>query len=139
MAAAASLTDLKNTLPQPSVPQSVVLEISEAAGLALARLGANISKASVLTEKGETPKDFGDMPNQHDILTGSRPDGTRLSRCRRSHLQLDIEQHRVGATGTLRQHGRRQCFLEFGSPLTRLQPGKPGLHRRRRIALLLRD
>jgi hypothetical protein len=44
--------------------------------LALARLGANISKASVLTEKGETPKGFGDMPNQHDILTGSRPDGT---------------------------------------------------------------
>ena len=44
--------------------------------LALARLGANISKASVLTEKGDTPKGFGDMPNQHDILTGSRPDGT---------------------------------------------------------------
>lgn len=44
--------------------------------LELARLGANISKASVLTEKGEVPKGFGDQPNQHDMLTGSRPDGT---------------------------------------------------------------
>jgi hypothetical protein len=41
-----------------------------------ARLGNNISKATVLTEKGETIKGFGDQPNQHDILTGSRPDGT---------------------------------------------------------------
>jgi len=41
-----------------------------------ARLGNNISKASVLTEKGETIKGFGDTPNQHDILTGSKPDGT---------------------------------------------------------------
>jgi hypothetical protein len=44
--------------------------------LELARLGANISKASVLTEKGDVPKGFGDQPNQHDMLTGSRPDGT---------------------------------------------------------------
>ena len=44
--------------------------------LALARLGANISKASVLDEKGNTLKGFGDNPNQHDILTGSKPDGT---------------------------------------------------------------
>jgi hypothetical protein len=44
--------------------------------LQLARLGNAISKATVLTEKGETPKGFGDMPNEHDILTGSRPDGT---------------------------------------------------------------
>lgn len=44
--------------------------------LELARLGANISKASVLTEKGDVPKGFGDNPNQHDMLTGSRADGT---------------------------------------------------------------
>jgi len=40
-----------------------------------ARLGNNISRATVLTEKGETVKGFGDTPNQHDILTGSMPDG----------------------------------------------------------------
>ncbi|HUI81366.1 MAG TPA: hypothetical protein VLY24_25750 [Bryobacteraceae bacterium] len=40
-----------------------------------ARLGNNVSRASVLTEKGDTVKGFGDNPNQHDILTGSMPDG----------------------------------------------------------------
>jgi hypothetical protein len=40
-----------------------------------ARLGNNISKASAFTEKNEVPKGFGDMPNTHDILTGSLPDG----------------------------------------------------------------
>lgn len=44
--------------------------------LALAQQGNNISKATVLTEKGETIKGFGDSPNQHDMLTGSKPDGT---------------------------------------------------------------
>ena len=41
-----------------------------------ARLGNNLSKATALNEKGETVKGFGDTPNQHDVLTGSRPDGT---------------------------------------------------------------
>jgi len=41
-----------------------------------ARLGNNLSKMTALTEKGEAVKGFGDQPNQHDILTGSRPDGT---------------------------------------------------------------
>jgi len=43
--------------------------------LDIARLGNNISKATAFTEKGEPLKGFGDMPNQHDILTGSQPDG----------------------------------------------------------------
>jgi hypothetical protein len=40
-----------------------------------ARLGNNISKATALSEKGEPIKGAGDTPNQHDILTGSQPDG----------------------------------------------------------------
>ena len=40
-----------------------------------ARLGNNISKASAFTEKNEALKGFGDQPNEHDILTGSQPDG----------------------------------------------------------------
>jgi hypothetical protein len=44
--------------------------------LDLARQGNNLSKATAFTEKGETIKGFGDTPNQHDILTGSKPDGT---------------------------------------------------------------
>ena len=35
----------------------------------------NIQKANMLTEKGELIKGFGDMPNEHDILTGSDSDG----------------------------------------------------------------
>ena len=40
-----------------------------------ARLGNNLTKATVFTEKGDPIKGFGDTPNQHDILTGSQPDG----------------------------------------------------------------
>ena len=41
-----------------------------------ARLGNNLSRTTVFTEKGEAIKGAGDTPNQHDILTGSQPDGT---------------------------------------------------------------
>lgn len=44
--------------------------------LELARLGSNLSKTTAITEKGEPIKGAGDKPNQHDILTGSKPDGT---------------------------------------------------------------
>ena len=40
-----------------------------------ARLGNRISKLSAIDEKGNPVKGVGDMPNQHDILTGSQPDG----------------------------------------------------------------
>jgi hypothetical protein len=35
----------------------------------------NIQKANMLDEKGTLIKGFGDMPNQHDILTGSDTEG----------------------------------------------------------------
>jgi hypothetical protein len=35
----------------------------------------NIQKANVLTEKGEVVKGFGDMPNEHDMMSGSDSDG----------------------------------------------------------------
>jgi len=44
--------------------------------LELARLGNILTKITAVTEKGDTVKGFGDTPNQHDILTGSQPDGT---------------------------------------------------------------
>ena len=40
-----------------------------------ARLGNALGKRITLTEKGEEVNGIGDSPNQHDILTGSRPDG----------------------------------------------------------------
>lgn len=36
---------------------------------------ANITKQTALTEKGETVKGAGDTPNEHDILSGSDPQG----------------------------------------------------------------
>jgi hypothetical protein len=36
----------------------------------------NITKETALTEKGDIVSGIGDTPNRHDILTGSRPDGT---------------------------------------------------------------
>jgi hypothetical protein len=36
---------------------------------------ANITKQTALTEKGEPVKGRGDTPNEHDILTGSDPNG----------------------------------------------------------------
>lgn len=38
-----------------------------------------IAKATALDERGNPVKGRGDMPNEHDILTGSRPDGTAFS------------------------------------------------------------
>ena len=37
---------------------------------------AKLGKDTSLTERGEVVSGFGDTPNRHDILTGSRPDGT---------------------------------------------------------------
>jgi hypothetical protein len=36
----------------------------------------NITKQTALTEKGDPINGYGDTPNNHDILTGSQPDGT---------------------------------------------------------------
>lgn len=40
-----------------------------------ARLGNNLTKATAFSEKNEPIKGAGDKPNEHDILTGSQPDG----------------------------------------------------------------
>jgi hypothetical protein len=40
-----------------------------------AQRGSNLFKQSALNEKGQVVNGFGDMPNMHDMLTGSQPDG----------------------------------------------------------------
>jgi hypothetical protein len=57
--------------------QQVAANAAELHGdtLEQARLGNRISKTSALNEKGEPVNGVGDMPNTHDILTGSTPDG----------------------------------------------------------------
>jgi hypothetical protein len=39
----------------------------------------NLGKETALTEKGDVVNGRGDSPNVHDILTGSRPDGTTFA------------------------------------------------------------
>ena len=39
----------------------------------------NLTKQTALDEKGEVINGRGDTPNRHDILTGSRPDGTKIA------------------------------------------------------------
>jgi hypothetical protein len=43
--------------------------------LDLARVGNTLTKVTAVSEKGEPIKGVGDTPNQHDILTGTQPDG----------------------------------------------------------------
>ena len=38
-----------------------------------------ITKQTALNEKGEVVNGRGDTPNRHDMLTGSKPDGTRIA------------------------------------------------------------
>lgn len=38
--------------------------------------GNNVNKQTALDEKGQVVNGAGDQPNKHDMLTGSRPDGT---------------------------------------------------------------
>ncbi len=57
--------------------QQIAANVAELHGdtLELGRLGNRITKTSALSEKGEILKGVGDTPNEHDILTGSQPDG----------------------------------------------------------------
>ena len=59
----------------------------------------NLTKQTVLNEKGEENKGGGDTPNRHDILTGSQPDGTRKAR--------SCPRRRVGAGRPRRRPGCR--------------------------------
>ncbi len=44
--------------------------------LDLARLGNSVTRVTAISEKGDPINGVGATPNQHDILTGSKPDGT---------------------------------------------------------------
>src|SRR5712691_8174371 len=57
--------------------QAVAVNLSQLHGDTLeeARLGNSLTKATALSEKGDSLKGVGDTPNQHDILTGSTTDG----------------------------------------------------------------
>jgi hypothetical protein len=57
--------------------QRVAMNVAELHGDTIdqARIGNALGKQFSLTEKNTIVNGVGDMPNQHDILTGSQPDG----------------------------------------------------------------
>jgi hypothetical protein len=57
--------------------QVIAANVAELHGdtLEIARMGNRVTKTSALSEKGEMLNGVGDTPNEHDILTGSQPDG----------------------------------------------------------------
>src|SRR5262247_4497048 len=57
--------------------QRVAMNVAELHGdtIEQARIGNALGKQFSLTEKGALINGVGDMPNTHDILTGSQPDG----------------------------------------------------------------
>ena len=57
--------------------QQIAASLAELHGdtLESGRLGNRINKVSALDEKGTMHKGVGDTPNEHDVLTGSQPDG----------------------------------------------------------------
>ena len=121
--------------------QQIAANVAELHGdtLELARMGNRITKTSALSEKGEILNGMGDQPNEHDILTGSQPDGRAYT---------DADDHTCGnwtksgdgdgPARPLRSHGRRERLLELGSSQPGMQPAEPGLDRRRRQTVLLR-
>ena len=57
--------------------QQIAASLAELHGdtLESGRVGNRINKVSTLDEKGNMHKGIGDTPNEHDVLTGSQPDG----------------------------------------------------------------
>ena len=100
------------------------------------------TKQSALNEKGEVVNGRGDTPNKHDILTGSKKDGTVADGAGGDGDVRQLDQQwrgqRVGRP--LRSHGRRRCadVAQRRARLEGLQPGEPARHRRRWAVLLLR-
>src|SRR4029450_4383584 len=68
-----------------------------------ARLGTRAPKVSALNEKGELVNGVGDSPNQHDILTGSTPDGRAFTdaadhTCSNYTTNASVTRHAAGQT-----------------------------------------
>ena len=67
-------TNARDRIGQGPWKNAMGLEV--ASSIAALHDNPNITKQTALTEKGDPVNGRGDQPNMHDILTGSRPDGT---------------------------------------------------------------
>jgi hypothetical protein len=96
-----------------------------AADLDQLHLNPNIVRRTALTEKGEHVKGRSDDPNEHDILTGSRADGTAYSPDDEDHTCSNWtsngegsaqvghhDRHGGGNTSWNSAHGSRGCSTD---------------------------
>ena len=97
----------------------------------LAQLGSNLSRQTVLTEKGEPIPGAGAPVNQHDILTGSTAAG-RAFPAGEDRTCNNWTSGEAGSAQTrpLRQNGRRQRLMELRPSEQGMQPGESGVHGR---------
>ncbi len=103
----------------------------------------NLTKQTVLTEKGEINNGRGDTPNRHDILTGSQPDGSAFP----PDKDMTCKNWTSSTEGSaMLGHADRMGLreddashsVELVASLARLHTGRPAFDRRRRAAVLLR-
>ena len=101
-----------------------------------------INKSNALNEKMAVVNGRGDMPNQHDIITGSDSHGRAVAgdadtTCKGYTSNADGAAEQRDARAS-RSRWRRQHVVERGARIARLQPAQSGGDRRRGSALLFR-
>ena len=100
-----------------------------------------ITKETALNEKGEVVNGRGDKPNRHDMLTGSKPDGTKIADQTCGDWTIERRGRRGDGRPPRPHRARRFGGSEIVELLAclarRLQPGGAARHRRRRPVLLL--
>ena len=107
---------------------------------------SKLSKATAIDEAGKPVNGRTDKPNQHDMLTGSRPDGTAFPGAPFADMTCG-NWTKSGKDGSAmrrpprpRRAGRQRVgqVVELGASLARLRPRGARQHRRRGALLLLR-
>ena len=106
-----------------------------------ARIGNNLSRTTVFSEKGETINGAGSTPNEHDMLTGSQPDG-RAYTDGADHTCSNWTSNASGGgraqLGHFDRTGGGNTSWNSAHPSRGMQPARPRRHGRRRQVLLLR-
>jgi hypothetical protein len=96
-------------------------------------------KQSALTEKGQVVNGFGDMPNTHDMLTGSQADG-RAYTDNADHTCNNWTSSGMGTrSSAIRTAAAAATRRGIRRIKPRLQSGGSCRHRRSRLVLLFRD
>ncbi len=96
----------------------------------LGQQGNNVHRKTTLTEKGTPINGVGDTPNQHDVITGSKPDGRAYA----DAADYTCKNYTSSGEGSVQvgHSDRRSAFRQGGSatyPGTRPIPAKAAARR----------